>query len=154
MYLLIFFFFLLLNLSFLSCHGSDGGGGGCPFFSFFFKQSGQGPKLRASSLTLDRSPSYVTPHLLITPSSSSFLFFFMLAPSMSHFTDAALATRHEHEAGARGGEGGEKPGAGESERQINASPVLQCIRTRITAVTAAPASPLTEKNYKYYHLHH
>lgn len=43
---------------------------------------------------------------------------------------------------------------GEPERQINASLVLQCIRTRITVVTAAPVSPLTEKNYKYYHLHH
>lgn len=71
---------------------------------------------------------------------------------MSHFTDVVLATRHAQ----RQRTGGEKkkPGGGESERQINASLVLQCIRTRITAVTAAPMSPLTEKNYKYYHLHH
>lgn len=68
---------------------------------------------------------------------------------MSHFTDAALATRHggERQVGVGGdkgsiGERGKKKpneGAGESERQINASPALQRIRTRITAVTAAPA---------------
>lgn len=75
----------------------------------------------------------------------------MLTPSMSHFTDVAKATRHKQR---QRGAGGEKPGGGESETQINALLVLQCIRTRITAVTAAPVSPLTEKNYKYYHLHH
>lgn len=69
---------------------------------------------------------------------------------MSHFTDAVLAVRHKQKAGTRE----EKPGGGESERQINALLLLQCIRTRITAITAAPMSPLTEKNYKYYHQHH
>lgn len=73
---------------------------------------------------------------------------------MSHFTDVVLATRHKHRQERGREKGGEKPGGGESERQINALLVLQCIRTRITAVTAVPMSPLTEKNYKYYHLHH
>lgn len=50
--------------------------------------------------------------------------------------------------------GGERDEGLESERQINASMLLQCIRTWITAITAAPVSPLTEKNYKYYHQHH
>lgn len=68
---------------------------------------------------------------------------------MSHFTDAALATRRGEGGGGWREEGiGERKkkkkespneGAGESERQINASPALQRIRTRITAVTAAPA---------------
>lgn len=75
-------------------------------------------------------------------------------PSMSHLADEALPTRHKQRQEHRDEMMQKNLVDGEPERQINASLVLQCIRTRITAVTAAPVSPLTEKNYKYYHLHH
>lgn len=81
-------------------------------------------------------------------------FFFFCSPPGSHVTDVVLAARCKLRQQTKDGKGGEKHGGGESERQINVSLALGRIRTRITAVTAAPTSPLTEKNYKYYHLHH
>lgn len=74
---------------------------------------------------------------------------------MSIFTDLVMITwREKKKKKGEERERKKKNASEESERQISASLVLQCIRTGITVPTAAPAGPLTEKNYKYYHLDH